>query len=1120
MAKSRNLTMLSSAAIATLLATAVVTPVHAETGDMYNTSSKTKYSINEYLLDNAKFDSLINDLINNIDSFVMEYEGKGYNFAKLNSKLAELRKGGKTFAEARTAAYSDTTLQEGIPNFEEALKIQTNAITDTKLNVKLSKAIDEAKAENFKIEGMTVLSATLSEDKKEVKLDVQGAKVNAEYTVKATGLKVDGKVIDDVTCTFKMPSAESLFTPEVTFGTDKLKADGQATTLVTFTLKDSNGNVMTDADKVEVAFTTTFGTFAEKRVTVQNGIATVLLTSETLDAVKTATVTATVVEAANNNLYGLGAKRNIVMDPNPDSGEQETAGATMTEVQAAQADRVIVYFNKEVQVSDYVKEGTHELDRTNKADAKVYTNVSNADANDTAAVPGSGTAINVVGVLPVSGNDKALQLILDTTTPPLVDNANLKVLFTDKTGTLDVASARSCKLTDARKPAMLSVAREGLKTLKVTFSESVERTSAQSPENWVIDGFALDNAVYGVDAKAEIGEFNPTTGDDTRNVVTITLGKDAKGNQVYFKSGTHSIQGSSIGDWANLSDVNNNVMNTQTLDFSIPVDSTAPNAKVEVQSPEQYIVTFDKEVSGVNGNIKDKIVLQKFNKDKNEWEKETKQTIEVTPIDGTNEYKVQTKKDWTDDSVYNTSANHLNYYNDSYRLFVAKDTVVSASNGVKNADIALLLEGAMKNPDVTSPIINTISEIRDDAKVVTGYKVTMSEPVKGFDEVGDTLAQGQTKVTPTAQFISKDATKTINATVTKGADAYDKQITVTPEEALEPGDWTLVVRSIADDIGNTAASATKDFTVIGDKPAEEGKFAAVWAFADTDADLDVDTAYDKTSPDHADTTGKDYVYVKFNKAVSITGDAKNALKTSNFQLDGMPLPTGTQIKANIAGLDNVDAVTDSITIELPDGYLNKINEPHVLNISSYLESTTAGDVLTNGGVKKLTWSADTEAEFNAAFTAEGLVYALEQAIATDITNVQSKLTAATTAVEAIDNDVLAKTTLVARLEAAKKTIDASKDAIGAFAKGYAEVKVNGNVFEATVDADKESAKLKDILTSDEVKNVIDSYNLTAATITNVKNDIETVTGKALADVTLADLKGKTITVGSYTLEVK
>ncbi|WP_243187023.1 Ig-like domain-containing protein [Clostridium muellerianum] len=942
-----------------------------------------------------------------------------------------------------------------------------------------------------------------------------------------------------------MPDASKLFTPEVSFKDTVLKADGQASTLVTFTLKDANGNIMKDADKVEVTFTTTLGRFAENRVTVQNGVATVLFTSETLTAAKPATITATVVEAANKNLYGLEAKRNLLLDPNPMAGDdKDNVGARLTEVQAAQADRVIAYFNKDVDYTKYVKAGTYDLDE-NKAKAVVHSNVAN-DGNDILPVINVDGATTkncpVIGVLPVQGNSKALQLVLGTN---LIDNANIRVNFNDNTGSVLVPGVADCKLTDARKPAMLSVAREGLKTLKVTFSEPVNANTANSTPNWVIDGVKLSDAVYGDGTKAAtavVGDFNNADGTDTRNVVTITLGTDAKGNQIYFKSGAHSIQGSSIGDWADLTDKGNNVMNTETLDFDIPVDNTAPNATVEVQSPEQYIVTFDKELNETEASIQAAIKLQKYNKDTAKWEAADKQDIsvkEITNDQKVKQYKVECKKDWT--VAYDTKGTNSNYYNDSYRLFIAKDTITSAANGIKNADIALLLEGAMKTPDVTSPIISKIeANVNSDTKKLDGtYKVTMSEPVKfpSEDATIETRAQGQDSIpTPTAQFIAKDGSKTIAAKVEKGSDVYDKELKVTPlgtdgmPTTLEAGDWTVVVRSISDDIGNTAASATKDFTVAAGEKVKENKFSVVWTFADKDQN-----AAGKVT----DTTA-DYVYVKFNKPVSMTGDAKNALKTSNYQLDAMPLPTGTQIRANIVGIDDADKLADSITIVLPDGYLNGNNEPHVLTISNYLESTTADDTLTNGGAKKLAWQQDNDSTYNVYTNwetpTEDKLYKLEVAANKDLKNADN-LSAAKlaldTATETINKSTPADkdgktlkyvdlstegTELTARYNTAKALVTGADTAMVTLptklATNYVTTTFDAktSTYTATVAAGKGTTKVSDILKDTTVTDVLKDYKLTQADIDANKLAIKTAAGEAdFANVTLDELKTATAT---------
>ncbi|MCB2339557.1 hypothetical protein [Clostridium estertheticum] len=971
----------STLAMATMISAALSMPAKAADGDIYklNDLSKTAYThaatanfgVQKIIsLDSANYGYEVNSKVYKFDDLTAVYAANNFNTA------------------AALAAIPTTKEAVGPAGQATAVTVQSvNAITDTKLTIVFSAPVESTTAANFNITpGITVNSATISADKKSAVLDVSGAIVGTNYSVKATGLMSNGVVQPDSSISFAMPDASALFKPTLTSAKTTLKSDGLTSTLVTFTLKDATGATLTNADKVEVAFTSTFGRFAENKVTVQNGVATVLFVSETLDAARTANIEATIVAAANTNTIGVKASNTIVLDPNPDRGEEQTAGATLTEAQAAQGDRVIAYFNKDVKASNYtdtLKADGVSFDTTGKkATAVVTTNINND------GTIGEGKVVKVKYVLPVAGNSKALQLVLDTEDEkfPLVNNANLSLAFTDSVGTLPVQSTKYAKLTDSRTPALLSAVNQGLTQLVLTFSEPVSKaTASDAIANYTIDGVKLDDASFGLGTKAVIADTDSTQTDaekevtkaNKRNVVTITLGKNATGNQIYLKAGDHSIQGSSIADWAG------NVSNTQTLDFSIASDVTAPTATVAVQSPEQSIVTFTKVI---NENATNLITLQKLNKTTNVWENETKQAIKVTKLtDVANAYKVETTKDWTDTSVYDTVNSKLNYYNDSYRLVVAKDAVSTAANGTKNAELDLTLGGVMLTPDTTSPVISSINEVKAIDGTVSGYNAIMSEPVKVSDGTAvngvysadelDTFAQGQTSLpVVTAQFIKKDGSKTIGGTVSAVADPYNKTISVKPSTKLDPGTWTLVVRSISDDIGNTAASATHDFIVDG-TIATANKFAVDWTYADLDKDFTNDAVVKDGVAEDLDKTA-DYVYVKFNKAISVTGDAKNVLKTSNYQLDAKALPTGTQIRANIAGLDDKDAVSDSITIVLPEGYLKGIAAPHVLTISSGLESTTAGDTLTNGGALKLAWTAD-----NSTLKLES--YMLQKLVGTD-----------------------------------------------------------------------------------------------------------------------------------------
>lgn len=77
-----------------------------------------------------------------------------------------------------------------------------------------------------------------------------------------------------------------------------------------------------------------------------------MFTSESLNAIRTADLTGTVVEAKDSNLIGIKATTSIKLDQNPDQGTNDTTGARVTEA-ATQADRIILYFNKDVSVEKY-----------------------------------------------------------------------------------------------------------------------------------------------------------------------------------------------------------------------------------------------------------------------------------------------------------------------------------------------------------------------------------------------------------------------------------------------------------------------------------------------------------------------------------------------------------------------------------------------------------------------------------------------------------------------------------------------------------------------------------------------------------------------------------------------
>jgi hypothetical protein len=402
-------------------------------------------------------------------------------------------------------------------------------------------------------------------------LAVSPLKPGQAYTLKVSGLKSNAATIEAADYPFTVPAVTDLYKPTLTVqqGKEVIKADGASQAVITFELKDAQGNVMTTAQNVEVQFSTTFGSFAQNRVALQQGKASLLLTSEFLTSNRTSDLRAVVIESQDASLIGLFAEAKIIMSPNPEETAIESLGASMMSAESNQADRVTVYFNKPVDRTKYINATTGLVD---PAKAVIVVREQSISAT-------TGNPVAIKGLMAVPGNANALTILLDVdsvvvggvtdvaataakTVNALTDNAPVFVSFTDKTGSVEVARTTTFNLTDARKPAMLRVENETLRRLVVTFSEAVDTQTAMVLGNWSIDGILLSNAAQWGTVDIKVGQFNALTGADARNVVTITLGAGK-----YFTAGNHSIQASNISDWAT-TDVNNRMV-TQTLDFNI-----------------------------------------------------------------------------------------------------------------------------------------------------------------------------------------------------------------------------------------------------------------------------------------------------------------------------------------------------------------------------------------------------------------------------------------------------------------------------------------------------------------------------------------------------------------------
>ena len=847
----------------------------------------------------------------------------------------------------------------------EELKVTAvTVITSTKVNVTFSKAIDKTTdASKFTIsDGATVSGVELNADNTVATLVINGLTANKEYTLTVKGVTSGDAKLDSYETKFTAKTDEyALDMDDGIENGNVMKADGKTTTKVTVKLVDSNGELVKDVDQVELDFYTTAGTFANKTVTVQKGIAENTFTSESLVAAKTAKIMVTIINAKDKNLLNVSNTMNIVLDPNPETTVDDTVGATLTDIKVQTADKVALFFNKVVKVTDYTKND------------KVTNNIYGYDATkmEIEVTDGAKKAtVPVIGLSAIEGNDKALYAHLATgttyqTLKQLTDNADITVKVIDKTK-VPVTATKTALLQDITNPSVLSVTNNGLTQIILTFSEAVNpftgASAADKENNYVIDGIPLSNTdVWGTGAQAVPGTFDLKSGADSKNIVQITLGKK-NGKQVYLSAGKHSILVSNIGDAANVTDSDRNKLITQTLDFNIDKDDSLVTGEVTVQSPEQYVVTLNKDFGtemadeAVRALLAEHMKLQKWNSTTSKYENVADPDFNVRcdpRLYGGDPKKfiVELKKDWT--KVYDTANSHKNYYNDQYRLFIPKGVIENPANGKMNEDIVMLLDSdIMKNPDVTSP---EIKDVKVSNAANKEYVISFSEPVQvpGKNAVAVTPNQRQDSVAgvpmPNVVFIKSDNSVTVPATISYNW-TYDDAIIVTPSADLTAGKWKVVVYSISDDVGNTAATLVKDDFEIKADVIVEDAFRPLWVVAVPASQADpIKGGFVPAN--------EDVIYVKYSQNIATAGGSANVINTANYQVDGYVIPTGTKIDNVIDGYNNdvakvygANGMKDTIAIHLAKGTL--ASDSNSINLAPTMESAK-GSKIQNAGQKTL-----------------------------------------------------------------------------------------------------------------------------------------------------------------------
>lgn len=710
-------------------------------------------------------------------------KGKGVGRAKIKVKVKTTKRKYPKNIKYMTCTANVKAADETKPPVEAAFSATVAPISSTQVRVTFNKAVDNAsEAANFTVsDGVKVTKSDPSEDKLSTVLTIDGAVAGKSYDLTAKGLTVNGAAQADLTLKFTAPSdVQTGYEMTITSDPKIIKSDGQTQARVTFEVT-KDGKAITD-QTAQIEFSASRGRFADNRATLNNGKVTVMYNAPHETVSVPAVIQATVVESSDRDMIGTTGTTSVTLSPNPDALTSEAA--IITSASAGTADRVVAYFDKEVSAADFMKDG--RPDKT-KFDCVVRSGIDSFTGAD-----GVGTTHEVIAILDVPNEPKALEILVDT---PMTDNSNVSVRFKDKRkngSNIDTTNTVYLKLADAREPSAMAVETEGTKTIKVTFSEAVMASTfggtgrtyaADNIDNYLIDGRPLKD--YGVvqeksgrddeaestessdikktsektveeeesftskDGKVRIGIYSvdKKVGTDKRHEVTITVGSGSP-----LATGSHILTVRNVGDWAAKTDGARNSVSTQTFPFTIAEDATKPAFTVDVQSPEQYELNFTTDFritdSGDhfttdNSAIDRESVLKLQENINGTWtdisttDATKNNPIRVTKVDG-KKYIVEVTKDWS--QVYDYKGTRTNYWNKQLRLHVDAGKLVNVSNNLRNDAIDIYLNAndanvtngnKMGEVDTQSPtIVDVTQAVAKNGTLLHSWNVELSEPVK------------------------------------------------------------------------------------------------------------------------------------------------------------------------------------------------------------------------------------------------------------------------------------------------------------------------------------------------------------------------------------------------------
>ncbi|WP_206514578.1 hypothetical protein [Brevibacillus marinus] len=827
---------------------------------------------------------------------------------------------------------------------------------------------------------MTFSNAVLAEDGKSAVVTVAGAQFEKSYQITVTGVGEE-----DYTTTVTFGTVNDYYSLVFTFDAEDtngneipdIEATGATTIQVTAQVVDAEGNPVTDAEGV-IRFATTRGGIAQPEKTLQNGQASVQLTSESsLTETVYANVSATIVGD-----YALeGLTDNTLVEFVPPGGNQDPDEAVpVVKVESNQADRFYVTLGQP-------KPGLTQEQLQAIADAITVTD----------GIAGNNPA--VLNVRQIS--NQVLEVLLDTETDEtniLTDNAKHEVDFAAVDGIIEATPDQQFTLTDTTKQFVLDVDSVDQRTLVVKYAEAVswdtdgtlEAHEANNPDNYVINGDPLTDANTSFELSAD------------RKTVTIHLGPAD-----ILSASDDNLEVKNVGDWAGVTDPNNRI-STQRIEYPVNIDDSIPEITVVRQSPEQFVIELSKPVkldTTVAATLEEAIAVR-YGQDTDQdglrdvvfdTDGATAGTQGITfaaydgdldtlVADPTSDYfdriLLELDADWTVEDGTGTGTGLASHWVDANPLqFVIPAGAFESEVFTTNVEFK---EDVANDRDRVSPDVVEFEQDTDaNGDLLGTATVKMSEPIQlvGLTGPNTTPNPEQTALNGDVQageiVFEKDGV-VVQGEVTSVSDddytfviqandgtntGFDALRAATPNAA---GTWTVSITGISDDYGNTMDTQEFEFEV----PALENEEPMEVEPEVLYAEYTYNSDYDGTG------TGYDVIRVKFTEVMSNSG-ASAVGDTSNYVLNGDTLADlGSSIRKGISG---VTEDWDGITILLPKDTIGP-NANFVLTVASNLKSKD-GEKLIGENELNLVDQGGT-----SFYTAEELVAGWDSTIVSGVVN--------------------------------------------------------------------------------------------------------------------------------------